>query len=160
MGKKGKNGEKKNSFPSNLLPTYIPFSQIRGDLKFAKILAFSRGHHQRVLVLSKVLLKDSGQSPIGSVGLSIMVSVLFLFPSLRSCPKTIFAQLTFKTFNVFYFLPPPVGFFVTVFSFHDSKAVVTLISSPVSPESSTRIETVGITYVLYSLLFTELHHIL
>ena len=38
------------SFPSNLLPTYIPnypesFSQIRGDLKFAKIRAFSRGHH-------------------------------------------------------------------------------------------------------------------
>ena len=51
FGKNGKKmGEKKNSFPFNLLPTYIPnypesFSQIRGDLKFAKIRAFSRGHH-------------------------------------------------------------------------------------------------------------------
>ena len=57
IGRFGKNGEKigkmggkKNSFPSNLLPTYIPnypesFSQIRGDSKFAKIRAFSRGHH-------------------------------------------------------------------------------------------------------------------
>ena len=57
LGKMGKNwgkwGRKKISFPSNLLPTYIPnypesFSQIWELFQMCQNRAFSRGHHPEV----------------------------------------------------------------------------------------------------------------
>ena len=87
-----------------------------------------------VIVLSKVLLWDSGQSPLGSVGQG-KVSKLFLFPSLWPSPQTISAQLAFVAVHAFDFLHPPVvGFSVGVFSFHHFKAAV---RDAVSPESET-----------------------
>ena len=103
-----------------------------------------------MIVLSEVLLVDSGQCPLGSVGHFIIISKLFLFSSLRSSPQTISAQLTFEEFHGFYFLPRPVGVFVGIFSFHDFKAVVAVISSPVSPESPTSSKTADTTEILPS----------